>query len=243
MNSESDPHLSSASASVENHFGREMATVHRMFRREFLLAPGVVREVSARDTGRAHTVAEHLRFISATLHHHHSIEDRYAWPLLKQRAPAHVSRHVVAVMQQHRQVDAVQTEVNAVLPIWSCGASVEYGERLAAAMERLAAALIEHMDYEEQHVVPLMDIHICPDEWNHIMHAMTAGQEHNRSDTLLVVGMVMYEGDKDIIDTTVARKPPKLRAGIRCAAALAYAEHAEVVHGTATPPLSTELRR
>jgi iron-sulfur cluster repair protein YtfE (RIC family) len=243
MNIENEPHSGSGSTAVQRYFVREMAMVHRMFRREFLLAPGVVREVSVRDTDRAHTVAEHLRFISATLHHHHSTEDRYAWPLLKQRAPAHVSRHVVAVMQQHRRVDAVQTEVNAVLPIWSCGASAEYGERLAAGLERLAAALIEHMDYEEQHVVPLMDIHIGLDEWNDIMHAMTAGQEHNRSDTLLVVGMVMYEGDKDIIDTTIARTPPKLRAGIRCAAALAYAEHAEVVHGTATPPLSTDLRR
>jgi len=36
-----------------NHFdGREMAMVHRMFRREFLLAPGAVRQVAGGDNGR-----------------------------------------------------------------------------------------------------------------------------------------------------------------------------------------------
>ena len=80
MEIENGPHPTVDSVSVHGHFGREMAMVHRMFRREFLLAPEVVQRVGAGDVRRAHTVAGHLRFISATLHHHHSGEDRYIWP-------------------------------------------------------------------------------------------------------------------------------------------------------------------
>src|ERR1700754_4420121 len=100
MNAESEPRSGSVSASVEDYFAREMAMVHRMFRREFLLAPGMVRRVDVGDAGRAHGVAAHLRFISATLHHHHSSEDRYVWPLLQRRAPAQLTDHVAAVMAQ-----------------------------------------------------------------------------------------------------------------------------------------------
>ena len=168
---------------------------------------------------------------SATLHHHHSSEDRYVWPLLEQRAPAQLSEHVTAAMQQHRHVHAVQAQVDAELPIWSCGASADSRERLAGALERLAGALIEHMDYEERNVVPLMETHIGLEEWDQILQTMTAGQDRNGSDALLVLGMTMYEDDKDIIDHTIGNMPTNVRAGIRGTAALVYAEHAHLIHG------------
>ena len=243
MNIENGSHSWSASESVDGYFVREMTMVHRMFRREFLLAPGMVRRVEAGDTGRVHSVTAHLRFISAILHQHHSSEDGYVWPLLRQRAPLQVDEYVAAVIQQHRQVDEVQTQVDSQLSGWSRGASVESGERLAAALERLTEELIEHMNYEEQHVVPLMQTHIGLEEWNQIVQTMTIGQDRKRNDTLLVLGMTMYEGDDEIIDKIVERMPSNLRAGIRGTAALAYAEHAQLMHGTASPPRSTEIRR
>jgi hypothetical protein len=150
MDSKREHHSASTiSPSDEAHFdGREMAMVHRMFRREFLLAGGVARQVDCSDTTRAHSVAAHLKLISSTLHHHHSGEDRYVWPLLESRAPAELSAHVQCVLQQHRRVDAVQAEVDEHVAAWSSLATEDSRERLAAALEQLAAALIEHMDYE-----------------------------------------------------------------------------------------------
>jgi len=223
--------------------GREMCMVHRMFRREFGLAASVVRQVSCGDSRRAHSVAAHLRFIGTTLHHHHGGEDRYVWPLLERRAPVQASAHVVAVMEQHRRVGVVQAAVDAELPIWSCGPSADSGERLADALERLAVVLAEHMDYEERYVVPLMEAHIGLDEWNEIVQAIREGVQRNPSDMMLVLGMMMYEGEKDVVDNTIANMRPEVRAGIRCTAALAYAEHAQYIHGSATPPTSTQLHR
>jgi hemerythrin-like domain-containing protein len=220
-----------------------MAMVHRMFRREFLLAPALVRQANAEDAFRVQSVAAHLRFINTTLHQHHSDEDRYAWPLLKRRAPAQLCAHVAAVIEQHRRVDAVQAQFDAQLRAWSCGASVESAELLASASEQLADMLVEHMDYEERHVVPLMETHISLDEWDQIVQTMMASSDRKHSDLLLVLGMTMYEGDKDIIDHTLSRMHPEERAGMRLTAALSYAEHALDVHGTPTPPRSMEIRR
>jgi iron-sulfur cluster repair protein YtfE (RIC family) len=218
-----------------------MAMVHRMFRREFLLAGGVVRHVACGDTRHAHMVAAHLRLINSTLHHHHSGEDQYVWPLLEMRAPSQVSEHVLRVMAQHRRVDAEQAEVDVELPVWSCSATADSRDRLAAALDRLAASVIKHMDYEELHVVPVMETHIGLAEWNQIVQTMTAGLDPGNA--LLVLGMSMYEGESDIIEHTIENMPPEMRAGIRGTAALAYAEHAQLVHGSATPPRSTEILR
>src|SRR5262245_15370614 len=61
---------------------REMQMVHRMFRREFHLAPGLVRRVLEGDSERAETVVGHLEFMANILHTHHSFEDHRVWPAL-----------------------------------------------------------------------------------------------------------------------------------------------------------------
>jgi iron-sulfur cluster repair protein YtfE (RIC family) len=241
IKSERQPDATVSTSDVSHFDGREMAMVHRMFRREFLLAAGVVRQVAGGDIRRARVVAAHLRLICATLHHHHSGEDRYIWPLLERRAPSQVSEHVLCVVEQHRQVDAAQAEVDAELAIWSCRATADSRERLAAALDQLVAPLIDHMDYEERFVVPVMEMHIDLAEWNRIVQTMTAGLDP--SDAPLVMGMNMYEGDSDIIEHTIANMPPEVRVGIRELAVDGYAEHAQRVHGTATPPRSWEIRR
>jgi|SoiMethySBSTD1v2_1073268.scaffolds.fasta_scaffold117742_2 iron-sulfur cluster repair protein YtfE (RIC family) len=230
------------SAAITTHFdGREMAMVHRMFRREFMLASGVVRHVAAGDWERASTVAAHLRLVGSILHHHHSAEDRYVWPLLEQRAPSQISECVLRVVEQHRRVDTVWSEVSRELPVWSCISTAESRDRLADALERLADALIEHMDYEERYIVPVMETHISMSEWNEIVQTLIAGL--TPEEALLGLGMSMYESEPDLIEQIIAHMPREARQGIRCSAALAYADHAQLIHGTATPPRSKEIRR
>ena len=218
-----------------------MAMVHRMFRREFLLAPDVVRHVAVGDTRRARIVAAHLRIVASTLHHHHSGEDNYVWPLLELRAPSHFSEHLLCAMEQHQRVDEAHAEMEGELPMWSCRAAAGSRDRLAAALDRLVDPLIEHMDYEERHVVPVMETHIGLAEWNQIVQKLTGGLDPSQS--LLVLGMIFYEGEQDTVEQTIANMPPELRVGARDTAAHAYSEHAELVHGSPTPPRSTEIWR
>jgi iron-sulfur cluster repair protein YtfE (RIC family) len=224
-----------------SHFdGREMAMVHRMFRREFLLAPGVVRQVAGGDSGRAQAVAAHLALIISTLHHHHAGEDEHVWPLLQQRAPVSVSWHVLRVEEQHRQVESAIKKVTESLARWRRDPTADLREQLAVELETLVGFLVDHMDYEETYVVPVMESHIGIDEWNEIVQSMVGGL--NPDEMSLVLGMNMYEGDRDIIDDTIANMPPEAREMIRTTAVEAYAEHAQRVYGTATPPRGAGVR-
>ena len=65
----------------------DMYVVHRVFRREFVLIPQLVRQVAAGDTARAAVVGEHARLILLGLDIHHTGEDALLWPELLERDP------------------------------------------------------------------------------------------------------------------------------------------------------------
>jgi hypothetical protein len=65
--------------------------------------------------------------------------------------------------------------------------------------------------------------------------------EADPGDLPLGFGMLMYEGDPEVIDQAIANLPAEARPVVKQLAAEAFAAHAEEVHGTATPPRSTEL--
>src|SRR5579859_6052517 len=82
---------------------RDMAPAHRMFRREFGLMPGLVRAVTAGDRQRAALVTAHIALMCSVLDHHHSGEDQYIWPLLRERCPEESARIDVDVMENQHQ--------------------------------------------------------------------------------------------------------------------------------------------
>lgn len=116
----------------EEHFdAREMALVHRMFRREFTVARGLVRNVRGSDTNRFRTVAARLRMIATLLHHHHFVDERFIWPLLEGRIPAVSASHLSWAATQHHWIDVMLSEVRREAPIWGWIASVGSRGRLA----------------------------------------------------------------------------------------------------------------
>ena len=54
-------------------------------------------------------------------------------------------------------------------------------------------------------------------------------------------GMLMYEGDPEIIERALAAMPADVRPVITALAPQTFAEHSRAVHGTPTPPRNTEL--
>jgi hypothetical protein len=219
--------------------GREMSMAHRFFRREFLLAPAVVRRVDVGDTDRAGVVAAHLQLVGTTLHHHHGAEDDVIWPLLHQRAPDALSAHVDAVQDQHDLVSTALSGVAAALSSWTVAPSAAARDRLAAAVDVLSAATVEHMAYEERHLVPLMEDYVSLPEWRACVAASAAAVEPG--DMPVIFGATLYEADEDLVDLTIATMPTDIRLGIREQAAQAFGEYATLIHDTATPPRSTEL--
>ena len=133
----------------------EMVLIHLFLRREFRLAGGVLRRVAAGDTRRAHEVADHLDFLDRFLHHHHTLEDELLWPVLLERVPEELAPIVHLMESQHAGVEGALARISDLLPQWRGSADPALRDRLAEEYDALYVALAEHLDAEEQRLLPI----------------------------------------------------------------------------------------
>ena len=211
---------------------RDMLVVHAAFRREFRLAPGLVSGVQEGDTARARVVAGHLRLMLQLLHVHHGGEDRLLWPRLQQRAPEQLAPTVELMEHQHQHIDSVVQALDVPLDRWIASATAADRAVIAAGLADLHAALEEHLQAEERHVLPLAARLLTPAEWGELAEEVKTIPARKLP---LVFGMLMYEGDPEIVATILAAAPALPRLLMPRLAPRAYARHARRVYKTATP--------
>ena len=142
----------------------EMALIHRLIRRGFeqarqcLLTSGV--------TLRAAPVAEYVGFHLDGLDAHHSTEDEWIWPRLRERAT--LSSDLITRMEsQHAGVHEAIETARRELATWRESPSEAGAKSLATALGTIVDRLAEHLAEEEQDVVPLIAVHITQAEWDH----------------------------------------------------------------------------
>jgi hemerythrin-like domain-containing protein len=221
------------------HFdSSEMLMIHNMFRREFALMPGLVGAVVAGDHDRAQIIGDHVQTVTDLLHQHHTHEDENIWPLLLDRCGESVAPLAGLMQGQHQQVATLLHQIDEALSSWRDAVTIESRQVLADILGRLIPALKEHLSAEEDRVVPLMEQYITVAEWHPHMGSELAADP---AQFALIVGLLIYEGDPHSIDQYVAAMPADARPVIRQLAAKTFADHSRRVHGTATPPRSTEL--
>ncbi len=210
-----------------------MSTLHTFFRRELRLAGGVIRGVGEGDRARAGTVCDHLDFLVRSLHHHHSIEDDLLWPRLLDRVPAELAPIVHLMESQHERVDALIQEIGTVLPTFRATADLESRDRLADLFDTLHADLIEHLDAEEDRLLPIAARTLTQAEWDEMGEAGRDGTP--RKELALVLGMYQYEGAPEAIAQMLAEAPAPIRWVVPKLSKRAFRKHALRIHGTATP--------
>jgi len=225
---------------AQPHFhGSEMLIVHDVFRREFALMPGLVGGVAAGDRDRAQIIGDHIHGATSVLHTHHVLEDDNVWPLLLDRCGESVAPLVELMEGQHHQIATLIPQVDEALSIWRDNATVESRQALLDVLDRLIPALKEHLSTEEDRVVPLMEQHITAAEWKDFLEKESAAVDPEHLP--LMLGMLMYEGDPESIEQVIGTMSAETGPAIRQLAAPAFTAHSLLVHGTATPPRSTEL--
>ncbi len=168
----------------------EMVVVHRVFRREFRLLPDMVRAVSAGDTRRAWTVAQHAREMVTELHHHHTGEDELLWPKLQERASLE-SELIDRMERQHERISLVLDEVEGLLPQWAESADPDDRDQLVRALRQVTVGLDEHLAEEEAHVLPVVEQHITADEWHQLGERAIAAMPKSR--LLVFLGYILEE--------------------------------------------------
>ena len=212
---------------------RVMNTLHTFFRREHRLAGGLLRGVHDGDTGRSSVVGRHLDFLARSLHHHHHIEDRLLWPLLLERVPDELAPIVHLMESQHARVEALVEEIHALLPGWTRDADAASARRLADLFDTLYVHLVEHLDAEEERLLPIAARSVTQAEWDEM--GATARREAPRRESLLALGMFQHDGDPEAFALMLGDAPPPVRWLLPRLARRAFRRHSLAVHGTATP--------
>ena len=211
----------------------EMNVVHSMFRREVGVAGDLVRRVEPGDTRRSGQVARHLDLIDRCLHHHHVIEDDLVWPLVLARASNDVAPTVELMESQHDVVATLLDRIEPRRARWAETADASGRDELAALYERLAVALVDHLDDEETRALPIAAECLSQSEWDSLGDAGRRGTP--RSERTLVFGMMQYDGDPRVVATMLGSAPKPVRVLLPWLARRAFRRHSLAVHGTATP--------
>jgi Hemerythrin HHE cation binding domain len=153
---------------------RDMAIVHRTFRRAFTEGAALLRANPTPSPQRVAFLTNHAEFGLEMLHHHHDAEDEYLYPLLKERAPDQVEA-TENTRHQHEEVAEAIDAALAAIRAWRDDPSAATCEAAAAAFEALNESLQPHLDDEEQTVVPLAAVTLTQAEWDHLGELGRAG--------------------------------------------------------------------
>ncbi|WP_055554889.1 hemerythrin domain-containing protein [Streptomyces sp. NBRC 110028] len=144
---------------------RDMYAVHTMFRREFAALPTLIRSVSAHDQKRTRTVADHVALLVDLLHAHHHSEDDHCWAKLASRGPHDVAPVVELMQSQHQAVDTALQDTERQTAAWRASATAEDRDALAHTIDGMLPLLGEHLNAEEEKMLPLIDRYLTADEW------------------------------------------------------------------------------
>lgn len=146
---------------------RDMAIVHRTFRRAYAECAQLVRADTVPPAGRLAFLADHVDFGLGLLHIHHEGEDELLFPKLIERVPDQ-ARMTEEVANEHEDIRARLDAASAACAAWRARPSAETGEALAASLDELNTVSQRHLDDEEQKVVPLAAVTVSQQEWDEL---------------------------------------------------------------------------
>lgn len=167
--------------------------------------------------------------------------ERYS--AFRTKTQRHGDRELLHVMEGHHdQIDELTKHVKATVTDWIASPGSAVGESLAKTLDRLIVVLEEHLGMEEESILPVAAKHVTATEWDQMSKA--AGPEGHPAQWppgvgMLMRGMLMYEGDPEVVEADMARMPPEVREATRKTAPKVYEAHSLRVHGT-LPPRSVD---
>ncbi|GAA2915646.1 hypothetical protein Acy02nite_92320 [Actinoplanes cyaneus] len=213
----------------------EMKVIHKALRREFELLGRVVAAVPAGDLATAATVARHAGLMLGMLHEHHDSEDTYIWPLLHQRDSLDDAL-IDTVERQHEAIAAAIGRIEPDLRTWSSEAQPAVRDALSARFTALSEALVQHLDLEEERVLPLIHEHLTVAEWKAPQVAAMRNGPKDFTSLMLLAGVVLEGASPAERRWFMREMPPPARLIWRIVGVRMYAAHVRAVRA----PLSHE---
>jgi hemerythrin-like domain-containing protein len=173
---------------------RDMAIVHRTFRKAYDESAQLVRAAPTPSPARVTFLADHIDFAIAMLHVHHEGEDELLYPKLIERVPDQAPM-TEEVEHEHQLIKTALDAASAACATWRQRPSAETGEALAAALDQLNVVTQRHLDDEEQKVVPLAAVTLTQQEWDALgKHGVAQIPRNKRG---IAFGMILDPLSKD----------------------------------------------
>jgi hemerythrin-like domain-containing protein len=187
---------------------RDMTFVHNVFREAVQQRDAYLGTLAGDNTERAQAVGLYYDTILQFIQSHHAAEDTSLWPRLLERAPEHEAtiRHG---MNQHAALHAQLDAAQAALAAWRGATTDANREALVAALADMESVMIEHLNDEEQNVVPICAQHLSVEEWGELpVGTLTALQGAN---LMICIGLVRDAFDDTLREQMDAHMPPPLK--------------------------------
>jgi hypothetical protein len=185
---------------------RDMAIVHQAYRREFALAPQILRDLRPQEQERRAAAAEWFGVMLLSMRHHHVAEDALLYPLLQGRVPQEL---LDRMEQQHRLVEQAVTAVQARLGEWEQGEAGS-AQTLAGSYEALLAVLVPHLDDEEHSIVPLIGDQLTAEEYGRM--ATSGNGRYDPRTLMMAFGAMIEQCSAPDTEFMLSHLPPDVRA-------------------------------
>lgn len=193
-------------AAVRRADVRDMAIVHQVYRREFVLAPKIIRDLREHETERRAAAQEWFGVMVISMHHHHIAEDDLMYPLMKGSAPQAL---LDLMEEQHQAVDTAVKTVEARLADWITDVP-DSAEALARSYEELLPVLVRHLDDEEEHIVPLIGDSLSAQQYG--LMATSGNDMYEPRLLMMCFGAMIEQCAVPDAEFMLSHLPPEVRA-------------------------------
>jgi hypothetical protein len=141
-----------------------MGIVHQALRRDLLRTREAVTEESHPHGRQRRALGEHVVWMMAFLHAHHSGEDEGLWPLVRERNPA-AGALLDSLEAEHRRISPAAAALTVAGQQYAATTADEPRAELVTALDALATVLFPHLDREVEEAMPVVSATITQAQW------------------------------------------------------------------------------
>jgi Hemerythrin HHE cation binding domain len=186
----------------------DMVNFHCVFRHAFGGANALLVDGTEVDPGRVEIVGSYYDNVLRLLHVHHDGEDELMTPRLTDRGTPREVAEVTRIAAQHAPVLVSINAAEDTVAAWRAAPTTETATATLTSLAALDGQLTEHLDEEEDIVIPIAARYITAPEWGELPGH---GMAHFTGDKpWLVIGLIREQMTDDQRAEMDAHMPPPI---------------------------------